>query len=470
MYDTIIIGAGLSGLAAGIRLAMYDRRVVILERHTTIGGLNSFYRLGGRTYDVGLHAVTNYQPKGTKKGPLARVLRQLRIGWDEFELSPQLGSQVAFPGVALDFSNDLTLLTSEVAAKFPTQIDGFRRLVASIGDYEELDLNTRGPSAREMIASFLDDALLVDMLLCPLLYYGSARERDMDWCQFQIMFRSVYLDGLSRPADGIHVILKTLTKRYKSLGGELRLRAGVRRLITTGEVVTGVELEDSTVLTAPTILSSAGAVETARLCDPPQTVEPAEIGQLTFVESISILDRPPRNFGFDKTIVFYNSTERFDWAKPAGLTDLRSGGISAPSNFAYDEPLKEGAVRVTVLANFDLWKALPEDEYLAAKQEAYEAMVAEATRYVPDFRPHVIATDVFTPTTIRRFTSHENGAVYGSPRKRYDGRTDWKNLFLCGTDQGFVGIIGAMVSGVGMANAHCLAALARDVSPQAASS
>ena len=58
MYDTIIIGAGMSGLAAGIRLAHYDRSVCVLERHYTIGGLNSFYRLRGRDYDVGLHAVT----------------------------------------------------------------------------------------------------------------------------------------------------------------------------------------------------------------------------------------------------------------------------------------------------------------------------------------------------------------------------------------------------------------------------
>ena len=34
MYDTIIIGAGMSGLAAGIRLAYYEKRVCILERHT----------------------------------------------------------------------------------------------------------------------------------------------------------------------------------------------------------------------------------------------------------------------------------------------------------------------------------------------------------------------------------------------------------------------------------------------------
>ncbi len=47
MYDTIIIGAGMSGLAAGIRLAHYDQKVCILERHYTIGGLNSFFRLSG---------------------------------------------------------------------------------------------------------------------------------------------------------------------------------------------------------------------------------------------------------------------------------------------------------------------------------------------------------------------------------------------------------------------------------------
>jgi phytoene dehydrogenase-like protein len=88
MYDTIIIGAGLSGLAAGIRLAYYEQRVCILERHYTIGGLNSFYRLRGRDYDVGLHAVTNYATKGTKKGPMVRLLRQLRLSWEDFSLAP----------------------------------------------------------------------------------------------------------------------------------------------------------------------------------------------------------------------------------------------------------------------------------------------------------------------------------------------------------------------------------------------
>jgi len=82
--------------------------------------------------------------------------------------------------------------------------------------------------------------------------------------------------------------------------------------------------------------------------------------------------------------------------------------------------------------------------------------LASAVRFVPDFRNQVIDTDMFTPLTIRRFTGHENGAVYGAPDKKYDGRTHLDNLYVCGTDQGMVGIIGSIVSGITIANKYLL--------------
>ncbi len=156
-YDTIIIGAGMSGLAAGIRLAYYDQRVCILERHTMIGGLNSFYRLGGRNFDVGLHAVTNYTPKGTRQGPLARLLRQLRLRWEDFSLSPQIGSAIAFPGVSLRFDNDFELFRSEVHRHFPAEKDRFERLVSAVIDYDDLDGPAADRSAREVVAQWITD-------------------------------------------------------------------------------------------------------------------------------------------------------------------------------------------------------------------------------------------------------------------------------------------------------------------------
>ncbi len=460
-YDTIIIGAGMSGLAAGIRLAHYDQRVCILEKHYTIGGLNSFYRLRGRDYDVGLHAVTNFTPKGTKKGPLARLLRQLRFQWEDFALSPQIGSRIAFPGVHLDMSNDPQHLQSEVEATFPDQKDNYQKLLGMIVDYDDLNQEMFAMSTREVLSQTLSSPLLIEMLLCPLMWYGNAREHDMDWGQFCIMFRSIYLEGMARPFAGVRLILKNLVRRFRELGGELKLRAGVTSIKVDGDRAVGVVLENGEELTARHILSSAGIVETQRLCQA-DIGEPttAPVGQLSFTESISVLDRTPKQLGHDRTIVFYNDSEKFHWQRPRHeLGDVRTGVICSPNNFLYsaaEGELPEGVIRITSLADHEKWQGLNEEQYRLEKLRWYDRMTASAVRFMPDFRSRVIDTDMFTPNTVRRFTFHDNGAIYGAPDKRLDGTTDFKNLFLCGTDQGYVGIIGSIISGISMANMHCL--------------
>ena len=446
----------MSGLAAGIRLAYYDRRVCILERHSMIGGLNSFYRLGGRNFDVGLHAVTNYSPKGSRKGPLARLLRQLRFNWDDFSLAPQIGSTISFPGVSLRFNNQFDFFRSEVHRNFPAEKDNFRKLTESVIDYDDLNEQVANRSARSVVSQIIRDPLLVDMLFCPLMFYGSAREKDMDFAQFSIMFRSIFMEGFARPWAGVRVILKSLVRRFKQLGGELRLRAGVERMEVEQGRVARIFLDDGTQIEGDRVLSSAGWVETMRMCEHAQPAEAPAAGQLSFVESVSVLDTEPRELGCDRTIVFFNDSDKFHWEKPQELADVRSGVVCCPNNFQYEQPLGEGLVRVTALANYDHWKNLPPDEYQAAKRTWHDKIVESAVRFMPDFRPRVIATDTFTPTTIRRYTGHENGAVYGAPEKRWSGTTHLKNLFICGTDQGFVGIIGAMFSGIVMANRHLL--------------
>ena len=85
-----------------------------------------------------------------------------------------------------------------------------------------------------------------------------------------------------------------------------------------------------------------------------------------------------------------------------------------------------------------------------------DRIIESAINHIPDFRKHVVDTDVFTPRTIRRFTGHFNGCVYGAPEKFVNGQTPVRNLYLCGTDQGFLGIVGAMLSGITIANRYLL--------------
>ena len=416
--------------------------------------------MNGRNYDVGLHAVTNFTEKGVKKGPLARILRQLRFKWEDFSLSPQKGSRIAFPGVDLRFTNELDCLREEIRREFPKQVDNFERLVERVADYDDLDQASFELSAREILNEIISEPMLIEMIFCPLMWYGNAAEHDMAWGQFSIMFRSIFIEGFARPYKGVRLILKNLVKRFRGLGGELLLRKGVNRIHVDGEQAVSVELDNGDILEGKRILSSAGHVETLRMCTDSSEPDPRLAGQMSFIESISVLDRQPASIGNEDTIVFYNDSEKFHWERPADeMCDLRTGVVCSPNNYIYsadDGELADGLIRITTIADFDRWNELSPEDYAREKLRWYDRSVAASVKFTQDFRPFVIDTDVFTPTTIRRFTWHDNGAVYGAPDKKLDGCTHLKNLFLCGTDQGFVGIIGAMMSGISMANMHCL--------------
>lgn len=462
-YDVVIIGAGMAGLAAAIRLAHFGKKVGVFERHNAVGGLNSFYSFDGRKYDVGLHAMTNFVGPGVKGTPLGKLLRQLRIDREELGLCEQVGSRVAFPGISLGFTNDFAFLEAEVAAKFPKQIDGFRRLVSAIREYNEVALDAESGSAREAVSGYIDDPLLVDMLFCPLMFYGSARENDMDFYQFAIMFKSIFLEGFARPLEGVRRVVRVLIGKTRKSGVKRKMKCGVRRLLVEGNRVGGIELDNGSIITAEVILSSIGDLETRRLWQPERIEDDhPEAGRLSFVETISVLDVEPREIGWDETIVFFNDSPRFHYEVPEDLVDPRSGVICFPNNFRYGEgQLPEGLFRVTCLANFQRWCEMPEEIYQVRKEAWFAKVTESALRFLPPFsaeklRGHTVTTDMFTPRTIKKYTGHLNGAVYGAPAKVKDGRTSLENLFLCGTDQGFLGIVGAMLSGISMANLHVL--------------
>jgi phytoene dehydrogenase-like protein len=463
-YDAVIIGAGMSGLAAGIRLAHFGKKVCIFERHNAPGGLNSFYSIAGRKYDVGLHAMTNFVPPGVKGTPLGKLLRQLRIDREEFALCPQKRSRVAFRDCELQFTNDFAILDAEVAAKFPHEADGWRSLVQLVRTYDDVALDAKPVSAREIVGQHLRDPLLIDLLFCPVMYYGSAQERDMEFGQFVIMFKALYLEGFARPLDGVRVILRVLLEKYRQAGGERRMKCGVARIVEREGRVAVLQLDDGSEVTADHVISSIGYPETMRACEPSHQAEAeANTGALSFVETISVFKQPPAAWGWgDDTIVFFNDSDRFDYTRAADLVDPRSGVICFPNNFDYaGEGLAEGFLRVTCLANYEKWAGLAEPEYQAAKAAWLQNMQRGARRFLPPVEDAVLAenlvtTDMFTPRTVRKFTGHLNGAIYGAPHKVKDGRTHLSNLYLCGTDQGFLGIIGAMLSGISMANYHIL--------------
>lgn len=459
-YDTVIIGAGMSGLAAGIRLAMFDKKVLIIEKHSISGGLNSYYARGKRKFDVGLHALTNFVSPTDRGRPFNKLMKQLRISYDEFKLSPQNYSLIQFPDETLKFTNNIEDLIAEINQKFPNEIDGFLKLLEHIKSFDEVNLNNEQVMAKTVVRNFIKNEDLLEMIFCPLLIYGSAWENDMDFSQFVIMFKSIFLEGFSRPEGGVRTILNLLLEKYQTLGGELRFKAEATRIISDNEKVVGVEINHNEVITCSRVLSSMGLPETYGILE--ENTD-HEVGKLSFCESILITDQKPRDLGVDATIIFYNENKKYNYQAPHSLFDPTSAVVCFPNNFKYEnyqDDYEEGVLRITNIANFNLWNQLKLNEdksfyknekelvFLNAKNILKKCGLAE--NYNVQFK------DIFTPTTIKRYTHHFDGTVYGSTLKSRNGKTKIEGLYICGTDQGFLGIVGSMLSGISMANLYAL--------------
>ena len=443
-------------MAAAIRAARFVPDVLILEKHSRLGGLNSYFYRNKTLFETGLHAITNYAPAGEKTAPLNRLLRQLKLKRKDFSFCQQFKSEVTFLDIeSLFFSNDFNLLETEISEKFPHCIDKFQKLLVFLDTLDSF-LPTPFRSAKTILTEILGNKLLTEMLLCPLMYYGSSHENDMDLNQFVIMFQAIYQQGMFRPQTTIKDFLDHLIRHYQSFGGTIRKNSNVTKIITKNRQVSGVELCSGEIIESDYILSTIGYDETQKLIsDKPVTIRP----RLGFTETIfQVRTDGSLNLPLNKTIIFYNNSEIFSYKKPEDFVDHSSGVICFPANFDGIEKKSHFEVRATHLANYTKWKTISKDKsaYSALKAVSSRKTLTSLQNIVGNFSSNIVYENTFTPITIERYTGKIDGAIYGSPIKVKDGDIGFTNLFLAGTDQGFLGIIGSMLSGVSIINQHIL--------------
>jgi all-trans-retinol 13,14-reductase len=68
-YDVIVIGGGISGLMSALMLSRHGKKVLLLEKDSTVGGNCNSYMVDGFQVDTGPHAITHL-----REGPLRRLM------------------------------------------------------------------------------------------------------------------------------------------------------------------------------------------------------------------------------------------------------------------------------------------------------------------------------------------------------------------------------------------------------------
>jgi phytoene dehydrogenase-like protein len=454
-YDCAVIGAGMSGIACAIRLGHFGKKVILIEKHSVLGGLNSYFqrvkfdgdgkRIGLRKFDVGLHALTNYAVKGERNRPLLKICKQLRIPYDQLKLRAQSFSAVKTPYGQLEFSNNIEDLLNQIEAKFPQHKLSFLELIDNVEKFNDGNLEWQYQSSFSVLNEIFRDEYFARLILFPLLCYGSSWEEDMDYLQFVILFKAVYLEGFSRPLGGVRTILNILNTKLEENGVDLFFKKNVTKIDGEKIYINGEHKVNAT-----QIYSSIGLPETFDL-DASISMSKAPIGKFSFVEVILVFAKKVEHF--QKTILFFSRFKEAFYRCPTTSTSFDSSIVCVPDNYSENE-YDEGHVRLTFMANYDLWENFSPEQYQAKKA----ACLLEAKKMWQEICPEddreIIYSDVFTPLTIKKFTGHLKGTVYGSPEKNRTGQTDKENLFVIGTDQGYLGVVGSLLSGISMANKH----------------
>ncbi|GAA6734884.1 phytoene desaturase family protein [Thermus oshimai] len=290
----IVIGSGVGGLSAAIRLAAMGLEVLVLEKLPDPGGRARVHRAEGFTFDMGptvitvppfledLFATAPGEPRLYPDFPQWEGLPHTERYVKLVPLDPFY--RIHFPdGTHFDYNNDRDHLLSEIRRLAPEDEAGYLRFEEAarrIFQRGFLELGFTHFGSLLDLLRVAPDLLRLDAVR-PLFsfvkkYFQNPKMRRV------FSFESLLIGGnpLSVPAIyamihfvernwGVHfalggtgALVRGLIRKLEELGGKVRLGAPVRRILVRGGRVKGVVLEDGEVLKADLVVSNADYVHT----------------------------------------------------------------------------------------------------------------------------------------------------------------------------------------------------------------
>ncbi|MFF0015684.1 phytoene desaturase family protein [Streptomyces sp. NPDC005374] len=255
----VVVGAGLSGLAAALHLLGAGRRVTVVERDLSPGGRAGLLERGGYRIDTGPTVLT--MPHLVDEA-FAAVGESLSRRVDLVPLHPAYRAQFA-DGSSLDVHTGAEAMEAEVE-RFAgaREAVGYRRLRAWLEQLHRvqmrrfIDVNFDSPfglltpdlarlaalggfgrlDAR--IGRFLHDERLRRVFSFQSLYAGVSPARAM--AAYAVIAYMDTVAGVYFPRGGMHAVPRAMADAAAEAGADLRFGETVTRLERSGDRVTAV--------------------------------------------------------------------------------------------------------------------------------------------------------------------------------------------------------------------------------------
>ncbi|MEV7431893.1 NAD(P)/FAD-dependent oxidoreductase [Nocardioides sp. NPDC092400] len=251
-YDAVVIGAGAGGLFTAARLTKLGYRTLVLERLDKVGGRASTTEIDGFKVNDGAIVIE-------VGGITQQTCEEVGADFDIREPKPPIlyrikGKEVDVTGGGWGFL--LQKLTRQGA-----------KVVQGIGAARnDSGLPEDELSLKDWLSKYTKNEGVHGIFRNMAASVFAVGSEDLPARVFLTYFtRKSAFKRFGFHPEGTIGLWKALARAVEANGGEIRLSTDVRRILTDGGAVAGVELADGTLVRAPVVVSNVGPAATVRL-------------------------------------------------------------------------------------------------------------------------------------------------------------------------------------------------------------
>ena len=433
--ETLVIGAGLGGLACAARLARRGQHVLVLDQHFLPGGYCTSFHRQGYTFDACIDTICGVAAGSQFSRVLEAcdVLPRVRFR----QLDPI--RENVFGGFSVRVPAAMDAYEALLARRYPREQRGLHELFADLrellqallmvpvetvwegGDFERVfpSLARWGRRTwRELLEAHVGDEELASVLSERCSYVGLPPSR-VSALSMAAMLVSYFEGGTWRVEGGYQRLADAFVDAIRAAGSRVILGTRVEQLLVERGRVAGVALADGREVRARRVVSSVDAKATLLTMLGRQHL-PADVADavaarrpsLSFVVVHLGLRRDLSALPFASSIGFFpgGSVERsFSFARPVAEDPDLALGIIVPTN----EDRTLAPAGRSILSIHYLCANERCDDWSARKEEFARDLVRRAEALVPRLAEDAEITSVATPYTMWRYTLNESGAAYG---------------------------------------------------------
>lgn len=407
-YDTVVIGAGISGLVCGCYLAKAGLKTIIVEKNSKPGGYCTSFARNGFKFDACAHSLGSLR----KGGNISNILKDLDLD-KRFKFvrnDPQ--DVIITPDYKLSIWNDLNKTIKEFQNRFPKESANIESFLSFLNRCSGIEFNSlKNITFQILLNKYFKDEKLKSIFAFLIFGNIGLPPSKASALTAVTLYKEFILDGGYYPDGGMQSLSDILGKKFEELGGNLSLSSLTTNIKVIDNKVEGITVWDSDYISAKYVVTACDATEVfSRL------IEEKVIGK-AFTDRINKLTQSLSAFvlyiGVDKNIKTLSRISSNIWYLPnydiEKLYHLTNDGDLSKLNwFLMRSSLADRSITVLINASFKdigYWEA--------NKKKLIEEFVKKVEKIFPDLSHHVTLKDAATPNTLYKWTLNHKGAAYG---------------------------------------------------------